>query len=780
MKFLNRSFSLYKKMILYTSILIAAILLLQSFILNRYFERIGSQITFNSNLNILSQISYSSNYMNDSVRSFAATIYSDSKNLPLMYSQTTNPDEIYEQMKSIDTMVNQSPFIYSVYIYNGNRNEFYSTTWETIVSSRDFLDKDMVHKLENGGLPANYQFSPIPRKIPLNSYSGSDQLFTDVLTYIIFDQFYNSDKIQSAIVINVKVDYLTGVINALKTKGSSISNKILIAAGNRFITGNQQTNEANSNAMGDAYFQQILHSPDKSGYFKDTTGKQSNLVTFVSSDIPDWKFVSITPYKEIVKDIDRIRVATYIACVVIVVIGFLLAYFLAKHLYSPIRFIIGKVVKATDAAEVGKDVNDIDFLSKAFMDSIEAKKTLQIAKNENDIHQKQQALHQMLTDVNLDMDYVERVFNKYKITWNAGKPFFVCNYAIDHAEAFNRKFGIEDQKLFRFMVGNVACEIMGEHFRTECVIVDNQRMIVILQNKSGDAEEVYGIAPDLAKRVQNWFDEKLGLSLTAAISYLAPTFAEIGSSYKNAVELSKYRFLYGHRSLLKAEILDRVEVTGFEHPKDLERDLMESLTSGKLEDCIRHYYEIMKHAARYSFDNVASYLLYFSYLIYMKINDMEAKGYDKLSLDSHQFTHDIISCETLEQVDAKFVEMFTTMTEIVNQKKFKRKNATAEKIIRILETDYPNKALCQEGVAGDLNVSKDYIGRIFKETYAKSFGEYLNEIRLNKAAQLLSTTKKSIPEIVDEIGWENKNYFYTMFKAKFGMTTSEYRIKFGL
>ena len=66
---------------------------------------------------------------------------------------------------------------------------------------------------------------------------------------------------------------------------------------------------------------------------------------------------------------------------------------------------------------------------------------------------------------------------------------------------------------------------------------------------------------------------------------------------------------------------------------------------------------------------------------------------------------------------------------------------------------------------------------MFREAYCESFADYLTGVRLQKAVELLECSKKSVSEILNEIGWENKNYFYTTFKQRYGMTTSEYRNK---
>ncbi|WP_446692503.1 helix-turn-helix domain-containing protein [Ruminiclostridium cellobioparum] len=86
-----------------------------------------------------------------------------------------------------------------------------------------------------------------------------------------------------------------------------------------------------------------------------------------------------------------------------------------------------------------------------------------------------------------------------------------------------------------------------------------------------------------------------------------------------------------------------------------------------------------------------------------------------------------------------------------------------------------DKCLCQDAVANRLHISRDYLGKMFREAYSKSFADYLTEVRLQKAVEYMDNSRMSITGILDEIGWENKNYFYTTFKLKYGITTSQYR-----
>lgn len=72
-------------------------------------------------------------------------------------------------------------------------------------------------------------------------------------------------------------------------------------------------------------------------------------------------------------------------------------------------------------------------------------------------------------------------------------------------------------------------------------------------------------------------------------------------------------------------------------------------------------------------------------------------------------------------------------------------------------------------------INERYLGRIFKEQTSVSFREYLMDIRLNKACELLEHTSKSITEICFLCGFNEITYFNHIFKKTFLVSPSDYR-----
>jgi AraC family transcriptional regulator, regulatory protein of adaptative response / methylphosphotriester-DNA alkyltransferase methyltransferase len=68
-----------------------------------------------------------------------------------------------------------------------------------------------------------------------------------------------------------------------------------------------------------------------------------------------------------------------------------------------------------------------------------------------------------------------------------------------------------------------------------------------------------------------------------------------------------------------------------------------------------------------------------------------------------------------------------------------------------------------------------HLQRIFKKMNGMTPTEYIQRIRVEKAVELLLTTKKSVTEIAADVGFPNTSYFITVFKKRTGHPPTEYR-----
>ena len=78
-------------------------------------------------------------------------------------------------------------------------------------------------------------------------------------------------------------------------------------------------------------------------------------------------------------------------------------------------------------------------------------------------------------------------------------------------------------------------------------------------------------------------------------------------------------------------------------------------------------------------------------------------------------------------------------------------------------------------IADEVYLSKRQVGRIISKEYGCSLPELINGKRLKAAEILLRTTDISVARVAKEVGISSGGYFYTLFKAKYGVTPLQYR-----
>jgi AraC-like DNA-binding protein/quercetin dioxygenase-like cupin family protein len=78
-------------------------------------------------------------------------------------------------------------------------------------------------------------------------------------------------------------------------------------------------------------------------------------------------------------------------------------------------------------------------------------------------------------------------------------------------------------------------------------------------------------------------------------------------------------------------------------------------------------------------------------------------------------------------------------------------------------------------LAESLNVSPGYLGKAMSKSIGKTFNEYLCDIRLKYACNLLESSSMSIKEISETSGFNSTTYFLYVFKKRFGISPGEYK-----
>ena len=126
-----------------------------------------------------------------------------------------------------------------------------------------------------------------------------------------------------------------------------------------------------------------------------------------------------------------------------------------------------------------------------------------------------------------------------------------------------------------------------------------------------------------------------------------------------------------------------------------------------------------------------------------------------------QFYNSTVS--TIEEFNSNFVHS--------DEKKF------LVSIADLIKNNMENELLGPDFICEKLNITRIILYRRIKELINSTPTDFIREVRLKEAERLIKTTKLTIQEIMYQTGFNNKSYFYTIFKTEYGVSPNEYRKK---
>ncbi|HXD11019.1 MAG TPA: AraC family transcriptional regulator, partial [Anaerolineales bacterium] len=92
-----------------------------------------------------------------------------------------------------------------------------------------------------------------------------------------------------------------------------------------------------------------------------------------------------------------------------------------------------------------------------------------------------------------------------------------------------------------------------------------------------------------------------------------------------------------------------------------------------------------------------------------------------------------------------------------------------------IECHYTDAQLSLHVLATQANLSASHFSVVFSQETGKTFKEYLTQVRLQKAKELLRMTALRSADIAYQVGYNDPHYFSSVFKKHTGLSPIEFR-----
>lgn len=313
-----------------------------------------------------------------------------------------------------------------------------------------------------------------------------------------------------------------------------------------------------------------------------------------------------------------------------------------------------------------------------------------------------------------------------------------------------------------------------------CTLVWKRMGILAILPGQNRTEKYYR---DTGKKICNILEDYFGCQTLVAIS--APMEDIWGGSKRALSQIKKIQEFYYYHSNEPVVLVSDVEAHFWEerHARHdtfdisfLKKDLRQALVQQDKEKVNSVFEELSAlftefQPAREQVVNACANLYYF-FLSYVEEDALikEEMPYPSVVMEI------LLECFTLK-AHTRWLLKFGSW--VGNTMENFHRGSKTDKIVEAakeyVRENYGEK-LTLAAIASKIGISQGYLSSVFKKQTGGNLNDYINQMKIEKAKELLEKHEYMMYEISDMLGFENPYYFSKVFKKLTGITPSEYEM----
>lgn len=287
------------------------------------------------------------------------------------------------------------------------------------------------------------------------------------------------------------------------------------------------------------------------------------------------------------------------------------------------------------------------------------------------------------------------------------------------------------------------------------------------------AEAVYASTPlllDILKTQTQIFGE---LRCTLALGVEVRQLPDLLLSYRSAKQVLANRLINGHGNLYQA--LKIAEETSAPYVKRLDEAFCQC--------CAQNTEDIASvcNALFEEFDRlkVPIHTILDTCMLSVEHAAIFLKDHAQIELSTEEYLAEVQQAQTYETLRKQFCNSMLQLFSLYRQS---RELAIAKPIriaLEYLAQHYQDEMLSLEGVSEIIHLNSSYFSALFKKSIGQGFAEYVLDLRIKKAKELLSETNLGIAQIALQVGYHDPKHFAKNFKKTCQIKPIEYRKLYG-
>ena len=438
-----------------------------------------------------------------------------------------------------------------------------------------------------------------------------------------------------------------------------------------------------------------------------------------------------------------------------------------EYLLKPISS--GKLLEALNGVSesIRREKEDKDLVRK-YMEEM----------RENTEHEKQKFFEQMIAG-NLSMADALETGKKYEMNLSAG----MYNLLL-----FRFTLGKENRKSGE-LLGEAEYAIEKLTERLEYVFefqrgVEGWAFLLMADNEEQMSERVKELSKDLEEIMKNYST----IAYFGGIGQPVARLRELEESFREAeralaarftMELNRIISVEDIRMAQNVDTLDDIEITSFGEIEKT-RTMLEKFLKNGAEDEIDEFVDV--YINELPEENLKSvlmrqYIIMDAYIVMMSFCEKIEGIEGEMQAQSEELKNSMKTIQTLEEIKNYIRMLLKKIIGVRDTISGRRYSDIIEIAKDQIRKTYMSDEISLNTIAAEVGMSPSYFSSIFSKEMGKTFVEYLTEIRMDRAKELLMCSSMKTSEIGYEVGYKDPHYFSYIFKKTQNCTPKEFRAR---
>lgn len=315
-----------------------------------------------------------------------------------------------------------------------------------------------------------------------------------------------------------------------------------------------------------------------------------------------------------------------------------------------------------------------------------------------------------------------------------------------------------------------------EQYNTEILItgIMGKKMVGLVSFSESESELV-----TILDKFRCMLDKEYGIVSSIGVGNVCHSLREYSRSFAEAKSVLEYKKMESSESVVHInEYLPCNTIPKYFYPEEKEQNLIRALHLSNEEQAKEIVNDIFTSINLAS--NQTEYVKKMFWQVYSSMQRaVDSLGFEFEKVVGKNAVEEIELYNQFDEVREIYHFMIKRIEIIVDYIRENRRYSSevvVKKIVDYIDENY-SQDLSLNTMADFVKLSPNYVSKLFKETIGQGLKDYVREVRMKKAAELILSTDLSFEVLSKQVGFESSRTFYRNFSIYYNMTPNEYRTK---